>query len=141
MKQYFECKIKYNIILEDGKGKLVTEKYLVDAMSFTEAEANITKEMTPYISGEFIIDDISRANYSELFLVEGEKYYDAKLAFITLDEKSGKENKSTVNMLVQANDMRDAMNKLDEGMKGTMADYESVKLQETSIVDVFLNCK
>ena len=97
MKQYFECKIKYNIILEDGRKKLVTEKYLVDAMSFTEAEANITKEMTPYISGEFIIDDISRANYSELFLVEGEKYYDAKLAFITLDEKSGKENKSTVN--------------------------------------------
>ena len=141
MKQYFECKIKYNIILEDGKGKLVTEKYLVYAMSFTEAESNITKEMTPYIYGEFIIDDISRANYSELFLDEGEKYYDAKLAFITLDEKSGKENKSTVNILVQANDMRDAMNKLDEGMKGTMADYESVKLQETSIVDVFLNCK
>ena len=141
MSKYFECKIKYNKVLEDGKEKLVTEKYLVSAMSFTEAEANFIKEITPYISGEFFIDDISRADYSELFLSEDEsadKYYDAKLAFITLDEKSGKEKKTNVNMLVQADDMRDAMNRLDEGMKGTMCDYQSVKLQETSLVDVFI---
>ena len=141
MGKYFECKIKYNKVLEDGKEKLVTEKYLVSAMSFTEAEANFIKEITPYISGEFFIDDISRADYSELFLSEDEsadKYYDAKLAFITLDEKSGKEKKTNVNMLVQAADMRDAMNRLDEGMKGTMCDYQSVKLQETSLVDVFI---
>lgn len=141
MNKNFECKIKYNKVLEDGKEKLVTEKYLVSAMSFTEAEANFIKEITPYISGEFFIDDISRADYSELFLSEDEsadKYYDAKLAFITLDEKSGKEKKTNVNMLVQADDMRDAMNRLDEGMKGTMCDYQSVKLQETSLVDVFI---
>ena len=141
MNNFFECKIKYNKVLDDGKEKLVTEKYLVSAMSFTEAEANFIKEITPYISGEFFIDDISRADYSELFLSEDEsadKYYDAKLAFITLDEKSGKEKKTNVNMLVQADDMRDAMNRLDEGMKGTMCDYQSVKLQETSLVDVFI---
>ena len=141
MNNFFECKIKYNKVLEDGKEKLVTEKYLVSAMSFTEAEANFIKEITPYISGEFFIDDISRADYSELFLSEDEsadKYYDAKLAFITLDEKSGKEKKTNVNMLVRASDMRDAMNKLDEGLKGTMIDYQSVKLQETSLVDVFI---
>ena len=137
---FFECTIRYKKIAENGMDKKVSEKYLVNSISFTEAEANITKEMTPYISGEFIIDDISRANYSELFLNESEKYYDAKLAFITVDD-SGKEKKTSVNMLVQANDMRDAMNKLDEGMSDTMADFESVKLQETSIVDVFLNCK
>ena len=141
MNKFFECKIKYNKVLEDGKEKLVTEKYLISAMSFTEAEANFIKEITPYISGEFFIDDISRADYSELFLSEDEsadKYYDAKLAFITLDEKSGKEKKTNVNMLVQAADMRDAMNRLDEGMKGTMCDYQSVKLQENSLVDVFI---
>ena len=141
MNKNFECKIKYNKVLEDGKEKLVTEKYLVSAMSFTEAEANFIKEITPYISGEFFIDDISRADYSELFLSEDEsadKYYDAKLAFITLDEKSGKEKKTNVNMLVQASDMRDAMNKLDEGMKGSMCEYQSVKLQENSLVDVFI---
>ena len=141
MNKNFECKIKYNKVLEDGKEKPVTEKYLVSAMSFTEAEANFIKEITPYISGEFFIDDISRADYSELFLSEDEsadKYYDAKLAFITLDEKSGKEKKTNVNMLVRASDMRDAMNKLDEGMKGSMCDYQSVKLQENSLVDVFI---
>ena len=141
MNKIFECKIKYNKVLEDGKEKMVTEKYLVSAMSFTEAEANFIKEITPYISGEFFIDDISRADYSELFLSEDEsadKYYDAKLAFITLDEKSGKEKKTNVNMLVRASDMRDAMNKLDEGMKGSMCDYQSVKLQENSLVDVFI---
>ena len=141
MNNFFECKIKYNKVLEDGKEKMVTEKYLVSAMSFTEAEANFIKEITPYISGEFFIDDISRADYSELFLSEDEsadKYYDAKLAFITLDEKSGKEKKTNVNMLVRAADMRDAMNKLDEGMKGSMCGYQSVKLQETSLVDVFI---
>ena len=141
MNKNFECKIKYNKVLEDGKEKLVTEKYLVSAMSFTEAEANFIKEITPYISGEFFIDDISRADYSELFLSEDEsadKYYDAKLAFITLDEKSGKEKKTNVNMLVRASDMRDAMNELDEGMKGSMCDYQSVKLQENSLVDVFI---
>ena len=141
MNKNFECKIKYNKVLEDGKEKLVTEKYLVSAMSFTEAEANFIKEITPYISGEFFIDDISRADYSELFLSEDEsadKYYDAKLAFITLDEKSGKEKKTNVNMLVRASDMRDAMNKLDEGMKGSMCEYQSVKLQENSLVDVFI---
>ena len=141
MNNFFECKIKYNKVIEDGKEKLATEKYLVSAMSFTEAEANFIKEITPYISGEFFIDDISRADYSELFLSEDEsadKYYDAKLAFITLDEKSGKEKKTNVNMLVQADDMRDAMNRLDEGMKGSMCGYQSVKLQETSLVDVFI---
>lgn len=141
MNNFFECKIKYNKVLEDGKEKLVTEKYLVSAISFTEAEANFIKEITPYISGEFFIDDISRADYSELFLSEDEsadKYYDAKLAFITLDEKSGKEKKTNVNMLVRASDMRDAMNKLDEGMKGSMCEYQSVKLQENSLVDVFI---
>ena len=140
MNNFFECKVKYNKVLEDGKEKMDTEKYLVSAMSFTEAEANFIKEITPYISGEFFIDDISRADYSELFLSEDEsadKYYDAKLAFITLDEKSGKEKKTNVNMLVQAADMRDAMNKLDEGMQ-MMCDYQSVKLQETSLVDVFI---
>lgn len=142
MNNFFECKIKYNKVLEDGKEKLVTEKYLVSAMSFTEAEANFIKEITPYISGEFFIDDISRADYSELFLSEDEsadKYYDAKLAFITLDEKSGKEKKTNVNMLVQADDMRDAMNKLDEGMKGGTSEYSSICIKETNIISYLYN--
>lgn len=142
MRQYFECKIKYNKVLEDGNNKVVTEKYLIEADSFTLAEANFTKVIMPYISGEYLIDDISRARYEEIFMSndsESEKFYDAKLAFTMLDEKSGKEKKTSVLMLVQAKDMRDAMNKLDEGLKSSMMDYQSVKLQEKAILDVFLN--
>ena len=140
MHTWFECKIRYEKTMENGMNKKVTEPYLVDALSFTEAEARIIEEMTPFISGEFTVSDIKRANYSELFPSEEEsadKWYEGRLAFITLDEKSGKEKRTYTNVLIQASDIRDAMKKLDEGMKGTMADYQSVSLKETAIMDVY----
>ena len=120
--------------------KKVTEPYLVDALSFTEAEARIIAEITPFISGEFTVSDIKRANYSELFATEEESadcWFNCKLAFITLDEKSGAEKKTTVHVLVQAADLRDAVKKLDAEMKGTMADYIICSVSETAIMDVF----
>ena len=120
--------------------KKVTEPYLVDALSFTEAEARIIEEVTPFISGEFTVSDISRAHYSEIFTSEedsADKWFAGRLAFTTLDEKSGKEKRTYTNVLIQAADIHDAMKKLDEGMKGTMADYSSILLKETAIVDVY----
>lgn len=140
MNNWFLCKIRYEKVMENGMEKKVTEQYLVDALSFTEAEARIIEEMTPFISGEFTVSDIKRANYSELFPCTEEsadKWYEGRLAFITLDEKSGKEKRTYTNVLIQAFDIRDAMKKLDEGMKGTMADYQSVSLKETAIMDVY----
>ena len=135
---YFECKVSYEKIMEDGKQKKVTEPYLVDALSFTEAEARIIEELTPFISGEFVIKDIKRAKLSEIFFNEnGDRFYKIKVYFITLDEKSGKEKRTYTNVLIQAADIHDAMKKLDEGMKGTMADYSSILLKETAIVDVY----
>lgn len=141
MNNWFLCKIRYEKVMENGMEKKVTEPYLVDALSFTEAEARILEEITPFISGEFTVADIKRVNYSELFPCEEEsadKWYAGRLAFITLDEKSGNEKKTYTNVLIQAADIRDAMKKLDEGMKGTMADYQSVSLKETEIMDVFI---
>ena len=109
-------------------------------MSFTEAEARIIEEMTPFISGEFTVSDIKRANYSELFPSEEEaadRWFKCKLVFITLDEKSGAEKKTSTQVLVQAADLRDAVKKLDEGMKGTMADYQIASVAETAIMDVY----
>ena len=120
--------------------KKVTEPYLVDALSFTEAESRIIEEMTPFISGEFMVSDIKRANYSELFPCEedaADRWFKCKLYFITLDEKSGTEKKTATNVLVQAADLRDAIQKLDEGMKGTMADYSIASVSETAIMDVY----
>lgn len=140
MKDYFLCKVRYEKTMENGMQKKVTELYLVEALSFTEAEARIIEEMTPFITGEFVVSDIKRSNYSELFPSNEEsadKWYEGRLAFITLDEKSGKEKRTYTNVLIQASDIQDAMKKLDEGMKGTMADYQSISLKETAIMDVY----
>ena len=118
MHTWFECKIRYEKLMENGMNKKVTEPYLVDALSFTEAEARIIEEMTPFITGEFTVSDIKRANYSELFPSEEEsadRWFKCKLIFITLDEKSGAEKKTSTQVLVQAADLRDAVKKLDEG--------------------------
>ena len=136
---WFECKIRYEKVMENGMQKKVTEPYLVDALSFAEAEARIIEEMTPFISGEFTVSDIKRANYSELFPSDEEsadRYFKCKLNFITLD-KSGKERTTSTCILVQAADLRDAVKKLDEGMKGTMADYQIASVSETAIIDVY----
>lgn len=140
MHTWFLVKIRHEKVMENGMNKKVTEPYLVDALSFTEAEARAIEEVSPFISGEFTIADIKRAHYSELFTseeVSADKWYDCKLEFITLDEKSGAEKKTKTTVLVQAADLRDAMKKLDEGMKGTMADYNAVCIKETAIMDVY----
>ncbi len=140
MYTWFECKVRYEKAMENGMSKKVNEPYLVDALSFTEAEARIIQEMKPFISGDFMVSDIKRANYSELFPSEEEaadKWYKCKLLFVTLDEKSGAEKTTSTQVLVQAADLRDAVGKLDEGMKGTMADYQIASVAETAIMDVY----
>ena len=137
---WFECKIQHEKTIENGMTKKVTEPYLVDALSFTEAEARIIEEITPFMTGEFTVSDIKRANYSELFYSEdtsADRWFKAKLQFITLDEKSGKEKKTNTLVLVQATDFRAALKNLDEGMKGTMADYVIASIQETPLMDVY----
>ncbi len=118
--------------------KTVTEPYLVDALSFTEAEARIIEEIKPFISGEFSVSDIKRVKYSDSFFNEtGDRYYKARLHFITLDEKSGAEKKTAVNMLVQASELKEAVEIVETEMKKTMIDYAFASVTETAIMDVF----
>ncbi len=140
MNNWFECKVKTEKTLENGLVKKVTEPYLVDALNFTEAEARIIKEVSPFATGEFTVSDIKRAKYSELFTCEddsADKWYKIKCNFITLDEKTQTEKKSASQMLVQASDLRDAIRRFDEGMKGSMVDYEIAMVQETPLLDVY----
>jgi len=138
MYNWFECKVNYDKTLENGTQKKVTEPYLIDALSFTEAEARIIEELKPYISGEFTIADIKRAKLSELFFnEEGDRYFKAKIYFITLDEKSGTEKKTAAQMLVQASDIEEALTVLKKGMSTTLADYTIASLTETALMDVF----
>ena len=137
---WFECRIRYEKMMNNGMQKKVTEPYLVDALSFTEAEARIIEEMTPFISGEFTVSDIKRANYSELFPSmdeQDDRWFKCKLVYIALDEKSGAEKRTSTNVLVQASDLDRAKKNLDENMKGTMADYQVPSVTETAIMDVY----
>ena len=138
MNNWYECRVKFEKVLENGTQKKVTEVYLVDAMSFTEAENRIIEEMTPYISGEFEVTAVKKDRISEMFIdPDGDKWYRAKVMFITLDEKSGAEKKSASIMLIQAKDFQTAIKNLENGMKGTMSDWEINPLSETVIMDVY----
>ena len=138
--QWFICKVRYEKTQENGMQKKVTESYVIDAVSFTEAEERITEEMSAYISGEFEVKDISLAPFGEIFFDEklsADRYYKAKLAFITIDEKSGNEKRQNVTYLVHAENFNQAVKNVDEVMGGTMIDYEIISIAETQIMDVF----
>jgi len=139
MHNWFECKIQYEkLSTEDGKQKKVADTYLVDALSFTEAEARLIKEVTPYMTGEFTVVNIKRSKIYEIFdSPEGDRWYRAKVLFIILDEEKGTEKKVPSNMLIQALDIKSALVRLEEGMKGTMSDYEIAKIEDTPILDIF----
>ncbi|MCM1152304.1 MAG: DUF4494 domain-containing protein [Muribaculum sp.] len=138
MALWFECKVRYDKMQENGTVKKVNEPYLVDALSFTEAESRIIEEMKPFISGDFSISAVKKTKISEIFFNEdGDRYYMTKVNFITLDEKSGVEKKTATFILVQASDFADAHSKFMEGMKGTMGDFEISSLSETPLMDVY----
>ena len=137
---WFECKIRFEKTMEDGLQKKVTEAYVVDALSFSEAEERIIEEMSSYISGEFNVTDIKKAPYGEIFFSDQEladRWYKAKLMFITIDEKTEKEKKSSVNYLIQAGSFNGAVKGIEEVMGGTMIDYTIASVTETQLMDVF----
>ena len=126
--------------MEDGMPKKVVEIYTVDALSFSEAEERIMEEMSSYVSGEIDIVDLKIAQYKEIFFADSDladKWYKAKLAFITIDEKTDKEKKTSVFYLVNAGNINSAIKNIDEVMGGTMIDYVIANISETRIMDVF----
>lgn len=136
---WFECKVRYEKTQEDGSEKLVNELYVVDALSFTEAEASIIDNMSVYVSGEFKVANINPANYNEIFFSgndDDDLWFKARLAFITIDDKN-KEKRTYVNYLIQAKSIERAKRYVDEVMGKTMIDYELKSLSETKILDVF----
>lgn len=138
MNNWFEVKTSYEKTMENGTQKKVTESYLIDALSCTEAEARAIEELKPYISGEFTIGSVRQMKIAELFFNEqGDRYWKAKVQFITLNEKSGTEKRTNVSMLAQATDIENAFAVVKKGMEGTMADYWIAGMNETTIMDVF----
>lgn len=158
----YECGVRYDKMMENGAVKKVTELYLVDAVSFTEAEARIVREMTPYMSGDFDVCSIKRTNYSEIVYDKfnlassasgsvqklsgqnkhaselADKWFKAKVNYIVVNEKTGKEKKTPVYFIINAGSIAAAHEILVEHMKGTIADYEIATLDDTRIMDVYV---
>ena len=139
MATWFECKVKYDKLVENGQHKTVTEPYLVDALSFTEAEARIIDEVSTLVNGEMKVTAVKRTNIAEIFWDEadGDRWYKVKVNFITIDEKTAVEKKTANFIMVQANGFKAACDNFMQGMKGTMADFEIASITETAILDVF----
>ena len=137
---WFECKIRYEKMTEDGLPKKVSEVYVVDALSFSEAEERIIEEMSSYISGEIEIVDVKIAPYREIFFADdnlADQWFKAKLSFITIDERSNKEKRTSMMYLVNAGNISSAINNIGEVMSGTMIDYITTSISATKIFDVF----
>lgn len=140
MGEWFECKVKYEKTLEDGKIQKVSEPYIVDAINFTEAERRIIEELQPYISGEFNVSDIKRVKYVEIIETKSDsadKWFKCKISFIIPDEKSGKEKRVAQNYLVQASNLQNAIIRIEEYLNTGQLDYNIVAINETLIMDVF----
>lgn len=111
---------------------------MVDALSFTEAEARIIEEITPFISGDFKVTAVKRTNTAEIFWdEEGDRWYRVKVNFVTIDEKTAVEKKTANYIMVQAADFKKAFDNFMAGMKGTMSDFEVASITETAIMDVY----
>lgn len=136
---WFECKVRYDKVMETGLIKKVTEQFCVDALSYTEAETRIVNEMKKYITEEFEVSDIKKAPYTEVFFSDkpsADRFYRAKLDFISLSEKTGKETRSRMTYLVQAENLKDAMKGVEEAMNGTMIYYDAAAIVDTKLLDV-----
>ena len=137
---WFECKVRYEKVMDDGLQKKVNEQYIVNGVSFGDAEKRITEEMSQYVSGGFDILNINPCPFGEIFFSdasEDDRWYRARLVFITVDEKTEKEKRSKVQYLVQAGSFDVAKKHIEEVMGGTMIDYVIEKVEETAYMDVF----
>ena len=137
---WFECKIRYEKTMEDGLPKKVSEVYVVDALSFSEAEERIMEEMLPYNLVDIEIVDVKIAPYREVFFADNnlaDQWFKAKLSFITIDERTDKEKRTSMMYLVNAGNISSAINNIDKVMSGTMIDYVTTSISATKIFDVF----
>ena len=135
---WYECKVKYRKTFETGEQKVTSESYLLDAVSYTEAEARITEEMGAYTSEEFKITNIKVANLSEVHPFENaDRWFKCKVSLVVLDEESGKERKTNIYLLIQANDIKEAFDNTNKALEGTTGDYTIPSISESPILDVF----
>lgn len=137
---WYECKVRYDKTSDAGETKKVTELFVVDALSFTEAECRIMDEFTHYMSGDIELKGLREAIYKEVVFSENDgdnEWFKVKVCFLSPDEKSGKEKWSPVAYLVQAGGIKEAFSNIEEMMRSAMSDYTIQSVVRTKVIDVF----
>lgn len=137
---WFEVKVKYTKVDEDGRQRKVSKLYLLDAVSFTEAESRIIEELREIIQGDFYIEAIKKSNITEL--VESndgndDKWFKAKVAIIDADSISGRENKTNWYHLVAGENVDKALENLQKSLSTYVVPFEIVQVGDSNIMDVF----
>jgi hypothetical protein len=134
----FEVKVKYQKTDESGKDKMVSENYLIEGTTFGDVEETAHKQLEPFISGEFVVDSIRRAKFSEVFFTGGDRWFKSKVAFITIDEERDVEKRSSTMILVQADELAQVEMIIEERFEGVATDYKVLSVSETNIIDIFV---
>lgn len=135
---YFETRVTYDKVTDGGSVKRVTDVFLVDAVSFTEAEARTIDNVSSYMSSEYHVCAVKRSRIDDVVNAEAPRYYQVRYGIISVDEKTGAENRTMVQMLVGAEDFLDAVVEFQDYMKGRVADYDIVSVSESDVEDVIL---
>ncbi|MFY0689041.1 MAG: DUF4494 domain-containing protein [Cyclobacteriaceae bacterium] len=138
MKIWYTCKAKFNKEDDEGILKQVTEAYLLDAMSYTEAESRIYEVLEKEISGEFHVNTITKTNITEVIPNEqAEIWFKCKAVYTTVDGDSAKEVKINMYFLVSANDVKEAFEMVTQSLSGMLVPFEIPSIAKTSIVEVY----
>lgn len=138
MKIWFQCKIKYQREEENGKIKKISEPYLVDAVSYTEAEARIYQELGSVIPGEFEVTAITKSRFVDIFHYDdNDVWYKCKVTYMVTDENSGKEKKITNMMLVTAAHVKEAYERIQESLSTMLVPFEVPEIAQSPIVEIF----
>ena len=138
MQTWFECVVKFNKIDDDGRERKVSESYLFDAVSYGDSEARVAKEIAQFVRGEFTIDKIIKSRIVEIFPNEtGEFWYKGKISMVTIDEKAGKEKRINNYFLIAADNIKQALQRLEEGLSYVLVPYRVDSIAVSNIVDVF----
>ncbi|KQS33997.1 DUF4494 domain-containing protein [Dyadobacter sp. Leaf189] len=137
MASWYLSKIRYQKEDEAGSLRTINEAFLFDAVSFTEAEARAYSSIVTGAS-DFSVLSITRMRLADIFTYEeGEQWFKAKVIYFSVDEKSGKEKKVVNYMLVNADGIQQALDRINESMRNFLIPYETTDIVLTPIVDVF----
>lgn len=160
-RKWFQGTVRYDRCAENGAIKKVSEQYVVEAVNFTDAEAGLLTELTPYVSGEIVVKQLKPSNFTEVLTdafhlassteafvgkatgsntnlsEEPDKWFSVKINLITLDEKTAKEKKTPCYYLVHANTTQAAQRLVENHMKGSVSDYTIERIVETKVLEVF----